>query len=66
VPAGVTAPDEKPIPAEMMAAIEHGSVPQLHRKSSSWSQQDNFEKSHFRNAVILCNVSVAQPAVYSR
>jgi hypothetical protein len=56
VPVGFTAPDKKHIADEMMAVMENDGMPALHHKSSTWSQQGNFEKSAFRNAVILCNV----------
>jgi hypothetical protein len=56
VPVGFAAPDKNQIAPEMMAVIENRGMPALHRKSSSWSQQGDFEKSAFRNAVILCSV----------
>jgi hypothetical protein len=56
VPVDFTAPDKNHIADEMMAVMENDGMPALHHKSSTWSQQGNFEKSAFRNAVILCNV----------
>jgi hypothetical protein len=45
--------------AVIASAIEESYLPpppELHRKSSTWSEQANFERAQFRNAVILCNV----------
>jgi hypothetical protein len=59
VPVGFTAPDKQHIAAEMRTAMEKDSaqqLPELHHKSSTLSQQEDFERSYFRNAVILCNV----------